>query len=185
MFDVQPVWRSDHDAIGPLAGKHRGEVRKPCCGVSSGDGLRGSIGINDRRQVRLVHYSVDVLPTDQPGAHDGNTQLSHSGAPPKHHIEPNIYGDRDFVCCTSLRNMRRFDESRASGLGREKTKMTVMTRRDVLRTGTVALLAGSALGRSSLRARAADKVLLRLSAPATPTDQRSVALDRGLRPGGR
>ena len=60
--------------------------------------------------------------------------------------------------------------------------MTVITRRDVLRTGALTLLAGSALGRSSLRANAADKVLLRLSSPATPTDQRAVALTEVFAP---
>lgn len=54
--------------------------------------------------------------------------------------------------------------------------MTAISRRWVLKGGAFTLLAGSTLGVSAFRARAADKVLLRLSAPATPTDQRSVAL---------
>jgi tripartite ATP-independent transporter DctP family solute receptor len=52
--------------------------------------------------------------------------------------------------------------------------MTGITRRALL--GSAALVAGAGLGMSVLRAAAADKVLLRLSSPATPTDQRSVAL---------
>ena len=54
--------------------------------------------------------------------------------------------------------------------------MKSITRRTFVGTSAAALLAGAGVGMPSLRAAAADKVLLRLSSPATPTDQRAVAL---------
>ena len=55
--------------------------------------------------------------------------------------------------------------------------MKSITRRAFVGTSSAAaLLAGTAVGMPSFRAAAADKVLLRLSSPATPTDQRAVAL---------
>ena len=54
--------------------------------------------------------------------------------------------------------------------------MKSITRRAFVGTSAAALLAGTAVGMPSFRAAAADKVLLRLSSPATPTDQRAVAL---------
>jgi TRAP-type transport system periplasmic protein len=58
---------------------------------------------------------------------------------------------------------------------REET-MTAITRRAFLCTTAVGLTAGGLASLIPLRAAAADKVLLRLSSPATPTDQRAVAL---------
>jgi TRAP-type transport system periplasmic protein len=54
--------------------------------------------------------------------------------------------------------------------------MTAFTRRAFLGTTAAGLVAGGFAGLSPYRAMAADKVLLRLSSPATPTDQRAVAL---------
>ncbi len=54
--------------------------------------------------------------------------------------------------------------------------MTAITRRAFLCTTAVGLTAGGLASLIPLRAAAADKVLLRLSSPATPTDQRAVAL---------
>lgn len=51
-----------------------------------------------------------------------------------------------------------------------------LDRRTFLGASAASLLAGSALGLGSSRALAADKIRLRLSSPATPTDQRAVAL---------
>ncbi len=54
--------------------------------------------------------------------------------------------------------------------------MTAITRRAFLGTTAIGLSVCGFASVFPLRARAADKVLLRLSSPATPTDQRSVAL---------
>ncbi len=51
-----------------------------------------------------------------------------------------------------------------------------ITRRRLLGTTSVALLAGVASGMLGFEARSADKITLRLSTPATETDQRSVGL---------
>ncbi len=60
--------------------------------------------------------------------------------------------------------------------------MTALTRRAFLGTTAVGLVAGGAVGLSPFRAMAADKVLLRLSTPATETDQRSVGLAKVFGP---
>ena len=60
--------------------------------------------------------------------------------------------------------------------------MTALTRRAFLGTTAAGLVAGGAAGLSSFRALAADKVLLRMSTPATATDQRSVGLEKVFGP---
>ena len=60
--------------------------------------------------------------------------------------------------------------------------MKPITRRTFVGTSAAALLAGAGVGMPSRRAAAADKVLLRLSSPATPTDQRAVALTEVFAP---
>ena len=60
--------------------------------------------------------------------------------------------------------------------------MTAFTRRAFLGTTAAGLVAGGAAGLSAFRAMAADKVLLRMSTPATATDQRSVGLEKVFGP---
>ena len=60
--------------------------------------------------------------------------------------------------------------------------MTAFTRRAFLGTTAAGLVAGGVAGLSPFRAMAADKVLLRLSTPATATDQRSVGLEKVFGP---
>jgi len=60
--------------------------------------------------------------------------------------------------------------------------MTAFTRRAFLGTTAVGLIAGGVTGLSPFRAMAADKVLLRMSTPATATDQRSVGLEKVFGP---
>jgi TRAP-type transport system periplasmic protein len=60
--------------------------------------------------------------------------------------------------------------------------MTAFTRRAFLGTTAAGLVAGGVAGLSTFRAMAADKALLRLSTPATATDQRTVALEKVFGP---
>ena len=60
--------------------------------------------------------------------------------------------------------------------------MTAFTRRAFLGTTAVGLVAGGFAGMSPFKAMAADKTLLRLSTPATATDQRSVGLEKVFGP---
>lgn len=60
---------------------------------------------------------------------------------------------------------------------------TRLNRRKFLGASAAALVAGGAFATTARQAAAADKVLLRLSSPATPTDQRAVALTNVFGPG--
>ena len=59
---------------------------------------------------------------------------------------------------------------------------THLSRRSFLGASAATLLAGGALGLGASRAAAADKITLRLSSPATETDQRAVALTQVFGP---
>jgi TRAP-type transport system periplasmic protein len=64
----------------------------------------------------------------------------------------------------------------ATAPNREETMTNKLSRRSFIGASAATLLAGSAFGLNASRSAAADKITLRLSSPATETDQRAIAL---------